>query len=192
MVQQVEVPPRPKKGDVVHFAESELLGYLDIERGPLGVWVQPYLHPAVQSPAALLASFIESYSDNRKRPLYFSVRSYQGGVMHGLERLGFVVHRDQAVMVKHLAVLIRHLALKPIPAVDGTRPEPTTPFAHLDSFLNRVESRSFPHSAKQPWLPQSWLPRPWLPQSWLPRSSANENSFSHEERDVRLSQPDPI
>lgn len=149
MVQQVEVPPRPKKGDVVHYAEGELLGYLDIERGPLGVWVQPYLHPAAQSPAAPLDSFIKGYSDSRKRPLYFSVRSYQGGVMHGLERLGFAFHRDQAVMVKHLAVLIRHPALKPLPAGDGTRAEPTTPFAHSNSFPIRVESQSIPHSSQQ-------------------------------------------
>ena len=175
MVQQVEVPPRPKKVDFVHYAEGELLGYLDIERGPRGVWVQPYLHPAAQSPAELLTSFIEDYSDNRKRPLYFNVRSYQGGVMHGLERLGFIVHRDQAVMVKRLAALVRHPALKPIPAVDGTRPEATIPFAQFYGLLMRAE-----------WASIQSIP-PFPPQTCLPQLHTNETSRTHAEREPAAS-----
>jgi hypothetical protein len=135
LVQQVEQPPIIERRDLAHALESDVLGYLDIERGPKGVWVQPYLHPAAENLDELLAGFLESYSDSRRRPLYFVVRSYQGWVSHGLERLGFTVCSDQAVMVKRLAALIRHPARVQLPAVEGTRPEPTTPFMR-DTFAN--------------------------------------------------------
>lgn len=130
LVQQVEQPPSLDRGDLAHSLEGDLLGYLDIERGPKGVWVHPYLHPAAENLDELLSGFLETYSDSRGRPLYFAVRSYEGWVGHGLERLGFNVCSDQAVMVKRLAALIRHPARARLPAVEGTRTEPTTPFAH--------------------------------------------------------------
>jgi hypothetical protein len=132
LVQQVEVPPSIDRRDLSHLHEGELLGYLDIEQGPLGVWVDPYFHPAVENLDQLLTSFLANHhSDDQKRPLYFVIRSYQGWVGHALERLGFKPCSDQAVMVKRLAATIRRPALSPLPAVEGTHPEPTTPFAHL-------------------------------------------------------------
>lgn len=130
LVQQVEQPPSLARGDLVHSLEGDLLGYLDIERGPKGVWVHPYVHPAAENLDELLSGFLETYSDSRARPLYFAVRSYEGWVGHGLERLGFEVCSDQAVMVKRLAAYVRHPVRARLPAVEGTRPEPTTPFAH--------------------------------------------------------------
>jgi hypothetical protein len=130
LVQQVEQPPSLGRGDLAHSLEGDLLGYLDIERGPKGVWVHPYLHPAAENLDELLSGFLETYSDSRARPLYFAVRSYEGWVGHGLERLGFNVCSDQAVMVKRLAAYIRHPARARLPAVEGTRPEPTTPFVY--------------------------------------------------------------
>lgn len=135
LVQQVEQPPSASRGDFAHSLDGDVLGYLDIERGPRGVWVHPYLHPAAENIDELLSGFLEGYSDSRKRPLYFVVRSYEGWVGHGLERQGFAVCSDQAVMVKRLAALIRHPERARIPAVEGTRPEPTTPFAR-DNLAN--------------------------------------------------------
>jgi hypothetical protein len=135
MVQQVEQPPTLARGDLAHSHEGIILGYLDIERGPRGVWVHPYLHPAAENLDELLSGFLASYTDSRRRPLYFVVRSYEGWVGHGLERLGFSVCNDQAVMVKRLAAIIRHPARARIPSVERTRPEPTTPFAQ-EPFAN--------------------------------------------------------
>jgi hypothetical protein len=132
LVQQVELPPKIDRKDFSHWHDDDLLGYLDIERGPLGVWVDPYFHPAVENLDDLLVSFLANYSDSQKRPLFFSVRSYQGWIGHALERLGFEPHSDQAVMVKRLAVSIRRPALSPLPSVEGTRAEPTTPFASIE------------------------------------------------------------
>jgi hypothetical protein len=131
LVQQVELPPKVDRGDFVYWQEGELLGYLDIERGSLGVWVDPYFHPAVENLDELLVGFLASYNDNQKRPLYFAVRSYQGWIGHALERIGFEPCSDQALMVKRLAVAVRKPALATIHAVEGTHPEPTTPFAHM-------------------------------------------------------------
>jgi hypothetical protein len=139
LVQQVEQPPSLDRGDLAHSLEGDLLGYLDIERGPKGVWVHPYLHPATENLDELLSGFLETYSDSRARPLYFAVRSYEGWVGHGLERLGFNVCSDQAVMVKRLAAYVRHPARARLPAVEGTRPEPTTPFAH-DPFVKSSQN----------------------------------------------------
>lgn len=139
LVQQVEQPPSLGRGDLAHSLEGDLLGYLDIERGPKGVWVHPYLHPAAENLDELLSGFIGKYSDSRGRPLYFVVRSYEGWVGHGLERLGFNVCSDQAVMVKRLVAVIRHPARARLPAVEGTRPEPTTPFAP-ETFVNSTQN----------------------------------------------------
>jgi hypothetical protein len=127
LVQQVELPPHQDKGDFVHYAEEELHGYLDIESGPRGVWIHPYFHPAAEAFNELITTFLDGYSDSRKRPLYLSMRSYQGWMAHGLEKLGFKVCSDQAVMVKRLAAMLRHPARSRIRAVESSHPEPTTP-----------------------------------------------------------------
>jgi hypothetical protein len=130
LVQQVELPPRLNRSDLVHWNEGELHCYLDIESGPLGTWVSPYIHPAAENLEELFRELLTHF-DTQKRPLYFVVRSYQAWVGHILERIGFEACSDQAVMVKRLAAVVRRPALAPLPAVEGTRPEPTTPFAHF-------------------------------------------------------------
>jgi len=131
LVQQVELPPSVDRGDLVHWNEGELLGYLDIEKGPLGIWIEPLIHPAVENLDELLMNLLVNFFDNQNRPLYFPVRSYQGWIGHALERIGFEICSDQAVMVKRLAVAIRKPVLSTLPAVERTHPEPTTPFVHI-------------------------------------------------------------
>lgn len=132
LVQQAELPPKLGRGDLVHWHEGELLVYLDVESGPLGTWVSPYIHPATDNLEALLQSLLPRFEPH-KRPIFFVIRSYQGWAGHILERLGFETFNDQAVMVKRLAAMVRRPALAPLPAVEGTRPEPTTPFARSKS-----------------------------------------------------------
>lgn len=132
MVQQIEPPPGRDGRGLVHWREGELLGYLDIGRGPLGIWIQPYFHPAAGSPDDLLAGSMRQLGDSRHRPLYMCVRSYQGWMNGPLERLGFAMGPSQAVMVKRLAIPLRRPVLASLPALEATRPEPTAPFAHLE------------------------------------------------------------
>ncbi len=130
LVQQVEPPPTRPGHNLVYWREGELLGYLDIEGGSLGTWVQPYFHPAVEGFQGLLGSYLHEVP--RDRPVYVCVRSYQSWMSRPLERLSFEPAVDQAVMVKRLAVGVRRQAASPLPAVEGTYPEPTAPIARIE------------------------------------------------------------
>jgi len=129
LVQQVEQAPNPDHADLVHCNEEDLQGYLEVEKGPRGIWIQPYIHPAVEDIQGLLGEALHCIRAQSSQPLYFSVRSYQGWIGHALERLGLEAVADQAVMVKRLAARQPRAVIAPLPAVDGTRAEPTTPFA---------------------------------------------------------------
>jgi hypothetical protein len=133
LVQQVEPPPTTNNRGFVHWDDGELLGYLDVDAGSRGVWVQPYFHPAAERIDDLLAGFLVQYSYPASKPILACVRSYQGGLNQSLERLGFEPFRDQAVMVKRIATPVRHPARAPLPALEGTQPEPTAPFSPIEN-----------------------------------------------------------
>ncbi|GMR10125.1 MAG: hypothetical protein BMS9Abin28_0946 [Anaerolineae bacterium] len=130
LVRQVEPPPTRTGHNLVYWREGELLGYLDIERGSLGTWVQPYFHPAVEDFQGLLGDYLREVP--RDRPVYVCVRSYQSWMSGPLERMWFEPAVDQAVMVKRLAIGVRRQAASPLPAVEGTYPEPTAPIARIE------------------------------------------------------------
>jgi hypothetical protein len=131
LVQRVEPPPTPSGRGLVYWTNNELLGYLDVDHGPKGVWVQPYIHPAAERTSDLLAGFLTQHPNQKDKPLYVCVRSYQGGLSVSLDALGFQPFSDQAVMVKRLTAAIRHPARAALPALEGTQPEPTAPFTPL-------------------------------------------------------------
>lgn len=139
LVQQIEPPPGRGGRGLVHWREGELLGYIDLERGPLGVWAQPHFHPAAEQAHELLQAFLRSLDGGRSRPVYVCVRSYQGWMRAALEALGFKCGASQAVMVKRLAVGVRRPARAPLPALEGTRSEATTPFARAAPRPDRTE-----------------------------------------------------
>lgn len=130
LVQQVEPAPSRAGHNMVYYREGELLGYLDLERGSLGIWVQAFFHPAAEDFYNLLGGFLGEVTTDR--PVYACVRSYQSWMGGPLERLGFEPASDQAVMVKRLAVQVRKPATSPLPAVEGTYPEPTAPIARIE------------------------------------------------------------
>jgi len=130
LVQQVEPPPGRDGQGLVYCSQGEVLGYLDIHRGPAGTWVLPYLHPAAEIHEELLAGILQELAPSQARPLYICVRSYQGGLAAALEALGFRPHLDQAVMVKRLSVPVRQAIHKPLPALEGTQPEATAPIIY--------------------------------------------------------------
>jgi len=131
LVQQIEPPPTRGSRGLVYCQGGELLGYLEVERGPLATWVQPYFHPAAEQTHALLLDFLAHGPLSRVRPVFICVRSYQGWMNSTLERLGFKLCASQAVMVKRLAATVRRPALARLPAIEGTQAEPTAPFARL-------------------------------------------------------------
>ena len=127
LVLQVEGAPGRGRRGLLYWAEGELRAYLDLERGPRGVWVQPYVHPAVEGVDELLAAFLRRAAEP-DRPASVCLRSYQGWMAGALDRLGFRRVADQAVMVRRLAAAVLRPIPAAIPAINGGRVEPTTPF----------------------------------------------------------------
>ena len=144
LVQQVEPPPSRYGRGLVYWSQGELLGFLDVEQGPLGTWAQPYFHPAADLADDLLSGIIISLSPKKNRPLFICVRSYQGGLSQSLNRLGFETCSSQAVMVKRLATPIRRQVRTGIPALDGSQPEPSAPFANI---VHHTRSSKRPHNS---------------------------------------------
>jgi hypothetical protein len=132
LVQQVEPPPLENNQGLIFQAGTETLGFLDIQHGANGIWIQPYFHPAAELTDELLAGFIQSLGAHDDKPLYVCVRSYQGGLGGSLERLGLQPFTDQAVMVKRLTAVVRRALEQALPALDGTQPEPTAPITSLE------------------------------------------------------------
>ena len=132
LVQQVERLPTENDLGLMYYEGGDALGYLDVQRGTHGIWVQPYFHPAAVLSDELLADFIRTLKGAGSNPLYVCVRSYQGGLGGPLERLGLQPCADQAVMVKRLAARIPRTVEQALPVMDGTQPEPTAPFASIE------------------------------------------------------------
>ena len=143
LVQQVEPPPANHERGLVHWRQGELLGYLAVNSGPRGVWVQPYFHPAAEGPERLLGQALQELRDRRPRPLFMCVRSYQSWMTSPLHDLGFEARADQAVMVKRLAVTLRQAQPALMPALEGSLPKPTAPFT-------QAHTNGQPDSGRQP------------------------------------------
>ena len=147
LVLQVEGAPGRGRRGLLYWAEGELRAYLDLERGPRGVWVQPYIHPAVEGVDQLLGAFLRRASE-ADRPASVCLRSYQGWMAGALDRLGFRRVAEQAVMVRRLAAAVLRPIPAAIPAINGGRVEPTTPFAGANAgrgpFADIRQGRSTP------------------------------------------------
>ena len=133
LVQQVEPPPERNGRNLVHWDEEELLGFVDVDQGPRGIWAQPFLHPAAKLTDDLLFGLLASPNLNRKKPLYLCIRSYQAGMSGALARLGFSPCSDQAVMVKRLTAALRQRELATVHALEGRQPEPTAPIVRMNN-----------------------------------------------------------
>jgi hypothetical protein len=128
LVQQVELVPASEPAGLVYWEGDDLYAYLDLARGPLALWAQPYLHPGVQDHDRLLGAAFALLLARDPLPLYVCVRSYQGWMNAALERMGLARCTDQAVMVKRLAATVRRPVESLLPSLEATRPEPTAPF----------------------------------------------------------------
>ncbi len=126
LVQQVEPGPQHIERGYVLYEAGELVAYLDVRRGPLGVWVEPFLHPeADEVSAGVLHTGLEMMAHSEK-PLYICVRRYQNWLQDVAAEAGFEAVSAQAVMVKRLAVRLAEPVLKPLPVVEGQVPTPIT------------------------------------------------------------------
>jgi hypothetical protein len=100
------VEPAPKRAIGLVCSESSRC-YVNIAYGVHGIVLTPLIHPEATGVAAMLGSLLNQLPDRRGRPVYMCVRSYQAWLEPALEDLGGKAAPRQAVMVKHLARMIK-------------------------------------------------------------------------------------
>jgi hypothetical protein len=81
--------------------------YVGVTHGVYGIVLTPLIHPEATDVSAKLTALISHLPDRRNRPVYVCVRSYQAWLEPVLEDLGALGGPRQAVMVKHLARLVK-------------------------------------------------------------------------------------
>jgi hypothetical protein len=104
LLQPVEPTPRRAAGLVCSDVTK---CYVNLAYGVQGIVVTPLIHPEATDVTARLANLLGHLPDRRKRPIYLCVRSYQTWLESALEDLGGKPSERQAVMMKHLAHMVK-------------------------------------------------------------------------------------
>jgi hypothetical protein len=146
LVQQVEPLPKKNPKGIVHYQDGNLLAFIELKYGRNGIWVQPFVHPDAEGFDRRLVHLLNELPGRGERPLYICVRSYQSWLESAIEAMGAQPGSLQAVMVRHLTVARRVNQSYPLPAINGTRAEPTAPIARIEKlvFLNQPEVDKLP------------------------------------------------
>ena len=100
------VEPQPNDG-LGWMCNEGVTCYVGVSQGVYGIVLAPLIHPEATDVGAKLASLVASLPDRRNRPIYVCVRSYQAWLEPVLADLGARGADRQAVMVKHLAHLVK-------------------------------------------------------------------------------------
>lgn len=97
----------PQRADGLFCCAEGMKGYADLAYGTHGIVLTPLIHPEASEVAEKMSAVIADLPDRRSRPVYLCVRSYQAWLEPVLEDLGAIPGNRQAVMVKHLAHLVK-------------------------------------------------------------------------------------
>ncbi len=104
LIQPVEPQPKTPLG---WMSKDGAKCHVSVAQGAQGIVLSPLIHPEATDVSAKLASLISHLPDRRSRPVYVCVRSYQAWLEPVLADLGAKSGPRQAVMVKHLARLVK-------------------------------------------------------------------------------------
>jgi hypothetical protein len=128
MVQQVAVPHSDMAG-LIYKKNGRTEAYIGVSEGTQGVYLLPYMHPDVMSDAAdIIAAAIAQSQLTRKLPVYVCVRSYMSWLDNVMYALNFEQWVEQAVMVKQIAVGIRHPAFRQVTLEGKVKITPAAPY----------------------------------------------------------------
>lgn len=108
------IEPQPK-GASGWMLDDGVKSFASVSQGVYGIVLSPLIHPEATDVGTKLASLIANLPDRRNRPVYICVRSYQAWLEPVLADLGAHGADRQAVMVKHLARLVKEA--QTVPAV---------------------------------------------------------------------------
>jgi len=110
------IEPQPKT-PIGWISNDGAKCYVSVTHGVYGIVLTPLIHPEAKDVNAKLAALISNLPDRRDRPVYVCVRSYQAWLEPVLADLGAKAAARQAVMVKHLAHLVKEAQTSPtVPA----------------------------------------------------------------------------
>ena len=106
------IEPRPSRADGFIATAGGANGsgarsYVSVNSGSLGIVLTPLIHPEVTDVGASLAALIRNLPGRGALPVYLCVRSYQAWLEPALADLGATASPRQAVMVKHLARMVK-------------------------------------------------------------------------------------
>jgi hypothetical protein len=104
LLQPMESQPKSGSG---WMCNEGVKCYVSSTQGAYGIVLAPLIHPEATHVSEKLASLISNLPDRRNRPVYVCVRSYQAWLEPVLADLGAQGADRQAVMVKHLAHLVK-------------------------------------------------------------------------------------
>jgi len=111
------IEPQPKS-PIGWLSNDGARCYISVTHGVYGIVLTPLIHPEATDVSAKLTALISQLPDRRNRPVYVCVRSYQAWLEPVLADLGAKAGQRQAVMVKHLARMIKEA--QAVPAVPAT------------------------------------------------------------------------
>jgi hypothetical protein len=104
LLQPVEQQPKSPSG---WMCNEGVKCYASATHGVHGIVLAPLIHPEATDVSTKLASLVSNLPDRRNRPVYVCVRSYQAWLEPVLADLGARGADRQAVMVKHLARMVK-------------------------------------------------------------------------------------
>ncbi|MFO7583931.1 MAG: hypothetical protein R6W69_04300 [Anaerolineales bacterium] len=119
------VEPTPKRASGLVCNEGGHC-YVSLSQGGAGVVVNPLIHPEATGVPEKLGALVSQIPVRGQKPLYLCVRSYQAWLEPVLEDLGAKSGPRQAVMVKHLARMVKNEQ-----AVRTTQPASAIPASHI-------------------------------------------------------------
>lgn len=118
------IEPAPRKISGLICAEG-LRCYAAVSSGLEGILLTPLIHPEATHVPKKLSALLQHLPRRSRRPIYLCVRSYQAWLEPVLEDLGAKASPRQAVMVKHLARLVKDEQLvrasQPATAIPASR-----------------------------------------------------------------------
>ena len=122
LLQPIESQPRTSIGWISNDGAK---CYVGVTHGTYGIVLMPLIHPEARDVGAKLAVLISNLPDRKNRPVYVCVRSYQAWLEPVLADLGAKAGQRQAVMVKHLARLVRDAAVARATQPKGVSVQPS-------------------------------------------------------------------
>lgn len=107
IVPQLLHPVEPAPNRAAGFVHQDMRCFASVTSGMYGIVLTPYIYPDESDVGEKILSLAANLPDRRGRPVYLNVRSYQAWLEPVLEDLGAKASVRQAVMVKHLARLVK-------------------------------------------------------------------------------------